>query len=604
MTLAKPAVAGANDRDATPGFRGREGGSLVTTAARRHSWALGGYLALTTLFHWSAVRDVATRVVFDGGDGASFLWSYWYIPRAIGRLDNPFYTGMLFHPVGAHLAFHTNTPLEAVIIWPFSRLFGLAFGVNVVMLGAVVLSALGAYLLALRVCGSRRAAFVAGAAFAFLPAQQPRIFGHHNLTHTWVLPLGLLALLRLYERPTRARGIAFGAMVGVSFLTDLSLTLFLLLAVVVIAAWRWRHTCSRPMAVRLAQAAAVATVLGFPLLVAMATSLRSGELDSPQGGWGGASIHSSDVLSWVLPSAGHRWWGQQVAPLTERFGGGEHLAYPGLLILVLGVLGATVAVRSRRTEWIALFATFFILSLGPFLKVNGVVGDRFELLGERFSVPLPYIPIRFLPVLNALRIPSRFAIMGALSLAVLAAIALADLQRRHRRLAWVLPALVLVVTVVEFLPKPYRLAQDRIPRPYASIASSDAGGAVLELPLQWRDGFGPIGDNLANRDDTLFLYYATRHERPLVNGMAARYPDKRRVRLLSIPVYRQVLALQGDPAFAQDVAIFTAADLRALGISFVVYHRDRPMTAAFDYFSRMNLIVLDDDGTVLVWRVP
>jgi hypothetical protein len=571
---------------------------------RRHGAALGGYLALTIFFHWPAVRHLGSRALSDGGDGASFLWSYWSFPRAVTRLDNPFETDLLFHPIGSSLAFHTNTPLEAMVIAPLALVVGEPLAVNLALLGAVFLSGVGGYLLALHQTGSRRASFVAGVAFAFTPWVHGRLLAHHNLTHTWVLAFGLLALFMLYERPTptRRRALTFGATVALTLLTDTYFAAFLLLSTGVVALWRWRQTFTRVMVLRLVQAAVMTTVSASPLLVSMVATVRRRDLD-PLRGWGGAQIDSTDLLSWVVPSPHHRWWGTQFAPLSLEVGSGERVAYPGLIILVLGVAGAVIALRRRRGAWVALFGTFFVLSLGPFLKVNGVVGDRFELLGERFSVPLPYMAIRAVPVVNGLRIPGRFSIVAILALAVLAAFAMARLMRSRPRLSWPVSTLVLSVLIVEILPVPYRLEDRPVPVAYHSVRSHPEDSAVLEIPMQWRDGFGIIGDNTAGRDNTIFLHYATRHGKPLVNGFVARYSKKRRDALLSFPVYRQVLSLQGDLSL-RDPVTFTAADLRAMDIGFVVYHRDRPLPTAFNYFSRMGLAVLADDGMVLVWKVP
>lgn len=574
----------------------------LSALLRRHGPAGVGYVVLTTVFYWTAVRHLSTRLVSDGQDGASFLWSYWAIPNAVVDLDNPFATDLLFHPAGAPLAFQTNTPLEAVIVGALSGVVGLTLAVNLVVLGAVVLSGLGAYLLALHQCGSRRAAFVAGAAFAFLPWHQIRALGHHNLNHTWVLPFTLLALLLLYDRPTPRRAAGFGAMVGVALLTDLTFAVFVLLAAGVIAVWRHRETFTRLMGLRLLQAAGVAVLASLPLVLAMAQTVAAGDLD-PVPGWGSADLYGADLLSWVVPHAHHRWWGERFAELNAVTGG-ERLAYPGVVVLGLAVVGVVPALRRRRGAWIAVFLTSFVLSLGPFLKVNGYPGTNFGEVGDRFILPLPYRVFHLLPILSGLRVPARFSVMGALALDVLAAVALVHLSRGRPRLAWALPAVAVVVVVVEFLPVPFPKGQSpRVPQPYAAIEASADHGAVLEIPLQWRDGFVTVGDTVPYRDDTIFLYYATRHGRPLVSGMVARYPNERRTRLTSVPLYRQVLALQGEPGFI-DPARFDERDLRALGIGFVVYHRDRPEPPAFDYVAGLGMQVLADDGTVIVWKVP
>src|SRR5205814_1571916 len=100
-------------------------------------------------------------------------------------------------------------------------------------------------------------------------------------------------------------------------------------------------------------------------------------------------------------------------------------------------------------------------------------------------------------------------------------------------------------------------------------------GGVLEIPLQWRDGFGQVGETATGRDDTIFLYYATRHHHPIVNGMVARLPRRRLAQLSAVAAFRQVLSLQHEPGFA-DAPAFGVDDLRGLGIGYVVYHRDRP----------------------------
>src|SRR5204863_5426929 len=186
------------------------------------------------------------------------------------------------------------------------------------------------------------------------------------------------------------------------------------------------------------------------------------------------------------------------------------------------------------------------------------------------------------PVLNGIRVPARFAVVAVTALDVLLATTLAALLRQPGRwwsLAWVA---VLAVLVVEFLPGPLDQRPVDVPAPYGSIAASSDPRAVLEIPTQWSLGARGVGDRAADRDDSQFLYYPLVHHRPVVSGTTSRYPDERLQRLLAIPAYRQILALQGDPGFA-DAPAFTADDLCRLGIGFVAYHRDRPVEAVREY---------------------
>jgi hypothetical protein len=125
---------------------------------------------------------------------------------------------------------------------------------------------------------------------------------------------------------------------------------------------------------------------------------------------------------------------------------------------------------------------------------------------------------------------------------------------------------------------------------------------VLELPLQFRDGFGQTGDKLSGRENSVFMYFATHHEKPIVGGMVARYPDKKERQLLSIPTYRQIIDLE-DNAQAPP-ATFTATDLQTLDIGYVVAHRDRPVPTVTSHIEDLGLPVLADDGNTIVWKVP
>ena len=583
------------------------------TSARKHGPALAGYAVLTAVFFWPVVGHFGSRILSDGGDGAAYLWNLWAIPRALLGGDNPFDTKEIFFPVGAHTAFNTNMPLLSVLSWPLQKLFGLGVAANLMQLGGVVLSGFAAYLLAEHVTGNRPAAFVAGAAFTLAPYRFLHA-AHYDLTHLEFLPFGVLALLLLYEQPTRRRALIFGGVVGLTLLTSLTYFLFLLMACAVVAAWRWRDTMRGEVVLRLAQAGALAAVVGAPLLIVMAQDLLSFHTLDRIRDWGHADNYSANLWSCVTPSSVQRLWGDRFIHVNIMWTGGERTAFAGFTILALAVIGAIWAGRRRRGpgargcppvgQWIALATTFVLLSFGPFLHVGHRQGGRFIRYGIRYTLPMPYWVLNSVPVLNGIRVPGRFSVVAILALDVLAAVGLAWLMGRLAsrygpRLALVAPAVALLLVLVEFFPQGLVTQKPGIPRPYSAIAADRGRKAVLEIPLQWRTGFGDFGD--VQGDHSIFLYYATRHGKPLAGGMAARYPLRSRRALLSQPVYSQVVALQqGDLA----AATFSAAELRQAGIGYVVYHRDRPREAALFHLSELKMPVLADDGTVLVWKVP
>jgi Dolichyl-phosphate-mannose-protein mannosyltransferase len=577
---------------------------------RRHGPALAGYVLLTGVCFWPVVGHLRTRILSDGGDGASYLWNLWQIPHALVHGHNPFDTREIFFPVGAHTAFNTNMPLVSVLSWPLQKVFGLGVAANIVQLTAVVLSGLAAYLLAEHVTGNRPAAFVAGAAFTFAPYRFVHA-SHYDLSHLELLPFGILALLLLHEAPTRRRALVFGAVVGATFLTDLYYFVFLLIAAAVVAAWRWRETLRREMAVRFAQAGAVAAVVGAPLMIAMVRELAVFHSLDPVRDWAGADNYSANFLSWITPSIDQRIWGTTFLHVNNLWTGGERMAFPGFTIMLLAAAGALWGGRkrsggspaspeARRGLWIALGTVFALLSFGPFLHLARHQGGRFVRYGIRYTWWMPYQLLHAIPVVNGVRVPGRFSVVGILALDVLAALALDRLMARRPDLRRVVPAVALLLVMVEFFPQGTVTQSPAIPKAYSAIAADPGRRAVLEIPLQWRTGFGDFGD--VHSDHSIFLYYATRHGKPLAGGMVARYPKRSRQALLDNPIYAQVVPLQeGDPTF---MATFDAFDLRRAGIGYVVYHRNEGRPAALAYLSGLHLPVLADDGTVLVWRVP
>lgn len=591
-------------------------GPRLRAARDAHGPALAGYLALTVAFFWPVVTHLSTRILVDGGDGAFFLWNLWWVPRAVLEGHNPFTTTDLFHPLGADTAFNTSIPLVGLASWPVQKLFGLAVAANLTQLAAVVLSALGAYLLALHVGAGRLPAFFAGVAFAFTPWRLGHLAAHFNLNHTELLPFTLLALLRLYDRPSRGRAAALGGMLGVTVLTNGNYALFLAMAAVVVAAWRWRETFTRAFLVRAAQASVVAGVVALPMLVAMADEVIVERSVDPIPGWGGADVYSADLVSWVVPPPERRFLPDMLEGAHPAATRGESMVFPTWTLLALGLAGIVAGGRRSRV-WTLLTFTFVILSLGPFLQVNGWRGSGFTRFGIGFGVPLPYLLLQRTRLLNEARVPGRFAVVAILGLAVLAALALTRLARSHPRAGMAAVALALPLVLAESLPAGFvPTLPAAIPPAYGAIAADDSPGAVLEIPLQWHTGMGNYGD--WEGIHTIFMYYATRHGRPLVGSVASRYPARDLDRLVRIPVYDQIIGLQpttpegtylpvpvGRPAGADyPDPSFGVADLRRLGIGFVVTHRDRPRPAVEDYLAGLGLPVLADDGTVVVRSVP
>lgn len=529
----------------------------------------------------------------------------WFLPNSLLDGNNPFKTKDIFYPLGASLGFHTYIPLVSLLSWPIQQLIGLEKTFTVVTLLGPILSGIGTYFLALYLVKNRWAAFFAGAAYLMLPDRVLRMQGHVNLNQTYMLPFVLLFLLKFYEKPSRRNAVVLGGLLGLSLTIESIFTAFLIIAALVVALWRWRETFTRPFLIGWVQAGAAALLFALPVLVPMLQDLRAHQLD-PIPGWGGAGEGSADLFSYFIPSQFNPVTGSWFADVYSKVTAGEQFAFAGWLVLLLAAVGAIFWKHRDKRTLVVLTIVFFLLSLGPVLHIANRSGGLFEYDGIRFTIPLPFVVIHFIPILNGVRIPARFEFFTNLLFVLLAAGGLTYLLnklsslKRERWIPFVAIGALLIATV-EFLPGNIpATTKPGVPEPYSVIAKDPGNKAVLELPLQWRDGFGRIGDSVANRDDTIFMYYATKHEKPLVNGMTARYPNAREEQLKSIPAFAQILALQGEGSAPPT---FKPADLQALGIGYVVAHRDRKIDALYDYISSLGMPVMADDGNTIVWKV-
>jgi len=189
--------------------------------------------------------------------------------------------------------------------------------------------------------------------------------------------------------------------------------------------------------------------------------------------------------------------------------------------------------RARRALprlWLALTAFFAALALGPFVHLAGL----------NLYVPGPWAFLRYVPIVELARSPSRFAVLVAFGAAVLFAFALVALGSRlgPTRRPWLLAGLGLALAA-ELLPAPRTLYSAEVPTIYARIAADpDERHAVLELPVGLRDGASSIGDESARTQ-----FYQAFHGKPILGGYLSRVSHRRKARYRALAVMDALFTL-------------------------------------------------------------
>jgi hypothetical protein len=333
--------------------------------------------------------------------------------------------------------------------------------------------------------------------------------------------------------------------------------------------------------------AAVCLALTVPLAVATVDVWRDGDYVTQRYTWRNAPA-GVDLGSLVSGNPFHSVWGGAVRRWYE-------MTEMNLKPLWLGVAPVAVLWRTRRTWqhgaaarfWLLIAGGFFLWSLGPHLMVFGV----------RSGLPLPQILLRYVPVLANARIPSRATIMVVLASAMLLALAIAASRIGRSRLLFLG---VMAGILVDFLPMPFPISPVDRPTVYAVLRSLEPG-AVLEIPMGVRDGFGADG-----RIDPRTLYFQTIHQKPMVGGYVSRVPQAIKDRYRSSETLGTLLRLSGAqgpvPPASPDDGRRAGEYLRQQGVRYVVVDTEIALPEVRAYVEAMAVRLVASDGARLLYQ--
>ncbi len=435
-------------------------------ARREAALVFLGFSVLTVLFTYPlAFNPTALTYRINNGDSQWSVWVVSWVAHALTTDPLHVLDANIFHPHRFTLSYSEMNLGAGALAVPVYWVTGSAFAAhNSALLLSFVLSGCGTYYLARYLSADRRAAAIAGIMFAFAP----HLFGHlpHiNLLMTAGIPFSMLALHRLADRPSPGRGAALGGAMGVQALFCGYYAVFVMLlvgyATLVMAASRRDWTNGRYWSA-IAVAAVTALAVTGPLLVPYAM------LD-PDTGFSrsaeAAREFSADWRAYLASSSyAHRWMLAFAGKWTD-------VLFPGFLALGLGAAGIVVGWRSggRRRETVALYGS--IAALAAWISL-GPGGGLYRVLHAT------------VPAFNFLRAPSRFGVLVAFALSVLAAMALSRLFGRLSKPGIAAAGVGAAVVAELLLPIPYSPVPPT--EPVYQLLATLPRGAVIELPVYSR----------------------------------------------------------------------------------------------------------------------
>jgi hypothetical protein len=455
---------------------------------------------------------------------ASFnVWRLAWVAHQLVTDPAHLFEANIFTPAAHTLAYSDAMLLVGVMGAPFMWLGVHPYLVhNILVVAAFWMASYGAYLLCLRLTSSQWAAVIGGLVSGYAPYRFSHI-AHLELLWTVFLPLGLLALVNLFERPGVVAAIRLALFVVLQTLCSIYYGIYLSLYLAIASlglAWRSDRNRRKRVAFALLVAAAMAAValLPYALIYRDAKASiadRSGDEIARFSATPADYLHVSHEHALPLPRA---------IDIAE-----ERSLYPGAVALLLGAIAVAAAPTAA-----ALYAALLVVSVDLSLGTNGLLYPRV---------------LDAVPLLASLRAPARFGALVILSLSVLSAMGAARLLARVRvppRLGCVLAALMLI----EYWAAPVATRRDpmRPPAVYAWLAEQPPS-TVVELPL-------PVPEALWEHE-TEYQLMSIYHWHRLANGYSGNAPQA------------YVELLNEMRAFPDDASLRA---LEARGVRWVVIH--------------------------------
>lgn len=475
--------------------------------------ALVGFFVLATvIFTYPAALNLTTHFIGDGGDALQNVWNMWWFKRAIFDLGtSPFYTDLLHHPYGISLLLQTYSLANVLIALPFSLFLNMQATYNIVVLFSFVASGVTMFYLASHLTKNDYASLVAGVVFAFSAYHFAHTLGHLNLLSIQWLPLFTLYLLKVFKDG----GLKNGLLLGLSLiLVALSSWIYLLYAGIlglILLIWHFKDLLKKKKRfLFLGVGALLFLIVVGPIIFGMLKIILF------EGVYGNHETHlwNADISAYFIPGR-FSTFGGFFEGIWSNWNGNavEASLFLGYAAIILGVY-ALIKIK-KALKWGIVALVFFFLSLGPTLRFFGM----------NFDIPMPYDVLGHLPLMNFSAVTVRFGVMVSFCFAILAAFALADLQKpflkkvKSKVLRILIPVLLVLFIFIENLSIPYTITKVDIPDFYYEIAQDQQDYSMIEVPNNSRP-----------------LYMQTVHKKPLIGGYVSRMTLGRYAFLKQTPV--------------------------------------------------------------------
>ncbi|HNT33415.1 MAG TPA: hypothetical protein PKH07_00265 [bacterium] len=501
--------------------------------------------------------------------GANY-WNLWWAERWVSSSETQLlYTDYLFHPEGVPLVFHTLTVLNGLLSIPIQRLFGLTVAYNLIVLLSFVLTGLATYLLARHWGAERLSGFVVGLWFAF-SVYRFHHWDHLNLLSTHWLVFFLWALSRFLHSARLKDALLTGVFWAATGLCSWYYLVFAgtsgVLLCVCVALRQGRALQIRRWLLGCLIVTGVFLLIMSPYVSAILKARQDAPPDDLS--FAVSAYFSVDVLCLLLPHT-------LLSPFVNRAGLFAFTAecpeaiFPTTTVL-LALLGLILMPkrlpRALPWEWIGMGSVFALLSLGPFLKVGGLVQ-----MGEMGYVLMPGYLFKKMPMMGFFKVFDRFLLVTHLGLMVFVAPFLGFLIARLAEWLRLRPTSIWAVVIVLSVAQGWHggiSMTDKKPSDFFTQVASETGDfSIVEVPF----------DTEAYPSHGRAMFHQTIHHKRTINGEVSRPPKSLHTRLernLVISLLKKYYEVEQYPVSEEDRIRFLE-DAHSLRLRYVVLYPER-----------------------------
>ncbi len=447
------------------------------------------------------------------------LWNFWWLKYSWNNhvLSCP----PIAFPFGVSPC-ESGYPLWNAINKCLSVFTGNIFAYNIQVLFGFILSALFAYYLVYYILRDKKAAFFSALIYAFCPYHFVRSWQHLGLSMTQWIPLYLLALLKLKDKPDLKNTFFAAISLFLVFSFDLYYAYFMFIATVIfgvfILGFGWKNKVKESTHfkndLKVINKIFICGVIVFLLILPNLYLIFFKNKIKYTGAE--VSAHnpytrpfedlfsqSAKPLGYLLPASTHPVLGS----FTESFVGSkwyggsftEHTLYLGWVPLIF----AFMAFRRWRKSRNFYIGFFIFLSVGAWLFSQP---PWWNLFGLKIYMP-SFFMYKILPMFRAY---CRFGIVVMLAVAVLAGFGLKLFLERFKshKIKLAVAALSCGLVLFEFWNYPPFKVIDvsKVPAVYYWLRSQPQDSVIAEYPL----------DHVAPNE--IYKFYQTVHEKGIING--------------------------------------------------------------------------------------